>query len=293
MSLVTHTFTNPAAYLEQALPFFEAHESANSLILGVSMRLKEHPEWTEIAPYQALFTGDSLDPGGILLAALMTPPQRLLLSAAPQAVPAAVDAAIDALIQNLQTGHWPVPGVTAEQDLAQRFAARWGQLTGQPSRIAVRMRAYELRQVIPPATPPPGGLRLAAQTDLELVGNWHYAFMLESLHEGDPESSRKAASQRTSTGDVFLWDNGEPVSMAFRSRSTAHGSSISAVYTPPSLRGHGYASACVAELSQYILDSGKQYCGLFTDLDYPTSNSIYQKIGYYPICDFLEYDFGA
>lgn len=52
---------------------------------------------------------------------------------------------------------------------------------------------------------------------------------------------------------------------------------------------HHYASACVAALSQLILDEGKEFCTLFTDLANPTSNHIYQQIGYRPVCDFAEF----
>jgi predicted GNAT family acetyltransferase len=40
-----------------------------------------------------------------------------------------------------------------------------------------------------------------------------------------------------------------------------------------------------------LLDQGKQFTSLFTDLSNPTSNSIYQKIGYQPVCDFDLYRF--
>ena len=36
---------------------------------------------------------------------------------------------------------------------------------------------------------------------------------------------------------------------------------------------------------------GYQFCTLFTDQANPTANSIYQKIGYCPVCDFVEYEF--
>jgi predicted GNAT family acetyltransferase len=55
-------------------------------------------------------------------------------------------------------------------------------------------------------------------------------------------------------------------------------------------RGHGYASALVAALSQAILDSGLQFCTLNTDIANPTSNKIYQAIGYVPVCDLTMYD---
>jgi len=53
----------------------------------------------------------------------------------------------------------------------------------------------------------------------------------------------------------------------------------------------GYASALVARLSQHLLDLGYQFINLFTDLQNPTSNAIYQKIGYRPVCDFRMYKF--
>jgi len=93
------------------------------------------------------------------------------------------------------------------------------------------------------------------------------------------------------TGDIFLWDDGRPVSVAARNRPTPHGISVGYVYTPPELRGRGYATSCVAALSQHLLDSGYEFCTLFTDLANPTSNDIYQQIGYRPICDYDEYVF--
>ena len=54
------------------------------------------------------------------------------------------------------------------------------------------------------------------------------------------------------------------------------------VYTPPAARRRGYASALVAEASQLQLDAGRRFRFLFTDLANPTSNHIYQTIGYEP-----------
>jgi hypothetical protein len=66
---------------------------------------------------------------------------------------------------------------------------------------------------------------------------------------------------------------------------------VSAVYTPREQRQHGYASALVARLSQHLLDMGYEFVTLFTDLENPTSNAIYQKIGYHPVIDFRSYKF--
>lgn len=51
--------------------------------------------------------------------------------------------------------------------------------------------------------------------------------------------------------------------------------------------GKGYATSCVAQLSQMALDKGFKRCVLYTDLLNSISNSIYQKIGYKAVCDSL------
>jgi predicted GNAT family acetyltransferase len=104
-----------------------------------------------------------------------------------------------------------------------------------------------------------------------------------------PKPDVRATVERAIEDQALLvWDDGGVVSMCARSRPTPHGASISLVYTPPTLRGRGYASACVAEQSARILDSGRTFCTLFTDLANPTSNAIYQRIGYQPLADFRD-----
>ncbi|MFX0084189.1 MAG: GNAT family N-acetyltransferase [Candidatus Hodarchaeota archaeon] len=63
------------------------------------------------------------------------------------------------------------------------------------------------------------------------------------------------------------------------------------VYTPPNFRRKGYATELVAKLIQTILNEGNKYCFLFTDLENPTSNKIYQTIGYKPVIDIDVYKF--
>ena len=91
---------------------------------------------------------------------------------------------------------------------------------------------------------------------------------------------------------VYLWvDDGRPVSMTGAGGLTPNGIRVGPVYTPPGDRGHGYASNLVAQVSQAQLDSGRTYVFLFTDLANPTSNKIYQAIGYEPVNDFDEWEF--
>lgn len=95
---------------------------------------------------------------------------------------------------------------------------------------------------------------------------------------------------------LVLWWTDEPtprpVSMAATSGPTPNGIRVNAVYTPPAERNRGYASACVAALTERMLDGGRRFCFLYTDLSNPTSNSIYQRVGYRPVADVDQYRFG-
>jgi predicted GNAT family acetyltransferase len=136
-------------------------------------------------------------------------------------------------------------------------------------------------------------LRLATPSDLDRITYWTLAFQDEALSGGDMVETREVSRHKINDQDIYLWEDGHPVSMASRSRPTSRGICLSLVYTPPEWRGRGYATACVAGLSQLLLDSGREFCVLFTDLANPTSNHIYQTIGYAPVCDFSEYIFGS
>jgi hypothetical protein len=90
---------------------------------------------------------------------------------------------------------------------------------------------------------------------------------------------------------LYLWEDGEPVSLCGVGGPTPNGIRIGPVYTPPASRGRGYASALVAAVSQAALDAGRRFCFLFTDAANPTANHIYQQIGYEHVRDVLVYDF--
>jgi predicted GNAT family acetyltransferase len=98
-------------------------------------------------------------------------------------------------------------------------------------------------------------------------------------------------AERIAQRRLFLWCDPEPVSMAGWSGRTANGVRINFVYTPRGCRRRGYASACVAALSQHLLDSGRRFCTLFTDLANPTSNKIYRSIGYEHVGNFKHVEF--
>ena len=87
---------------------------------------------------------------------------------------------------------------------------------------------------------------------------------------------------------VWLWETqGAPVSMAVVQGPTPGGIRVGMVYTPPAQRGRGHASTLVAALSQQLLDAGRRACFLFTNLANPTSNGIYQQVGYVKVDEAL------
>ena len=69
------------------------------------------------------------------------------------------------------------------------------------------------------------------------------------------------------------------------------GKSIGNVFTPKEERGNGYAYNIVYRLSKEFLDSGLEYCVLFTDDSNPISNHVYEKMGYIQRVECEELEF--
>lgn len=272
---------SPGGFLRLVRAYLERDEAAAGLILGLALRLVEDPLAFGSQPYFAAVMGEE----GPVLAALMTPPHNLILYAGRECP----DEALELVARDLAGRGWPVPGIRGTPLLTQAFAAHWSRLTGAAGRTVRCQRLYRLDRVIHPRYSP-GHLRPAEVADARLVLGWMRAFEQEAL-PGTPVASPEMAAGRIAEGNVFLWDDDGPVCMAMRTRPTAHGVSVSWVYTPPALRRRGYATSCVAALSQSLLDAGFAYCTLFADLENPTSNHIYQMIGYRPVCDLQEVQF--
>jgi hypothetical protein len=72
-------------------------------------------------------------------------------------------------------------------------------------------------------------------------------------------------------------------------RRTQNAGTISLVYTPPHLRGRGFAGSVTAALVEHIFSQGKRLACLYTDRRNPSSNRCYEKIGFRPVCDSLLY----
>jgi len=273
-----------AGFLAVARPALEIEEAANNLILGLPLRILAQPDSFATRPYFATVVRG----GRLAAAAVMTPPYNVIVWAAQSDA----QAELGLIADDLLSAGWPVPGVGARAPTAEEFCAAWQSRAGGQVSLTGHRRIYRLDRVIPPAWPP-GEARLAGPDDAALIAAWMQGFFHDAGMREPHEAWASMARKRVEAGDMLLWTLGEaPVSMAARSRILPRGAVVGLVYTPPELRGHGYASAVVAALSQRLLDAGHQYCALYTDLANPTSNSIYQKIGYAPVSDAVEYTFG-
>jgi GNAT superfamily N-acetyltransferase len=221
-------------------------------------------------------------PGSTVTAAcLQTPPFPLLLTSGPPE-------AFDELAATLAGAGRTLPGVNGDETAAQRFAARWQQLTGAGSTVHQRHRLYRLGDLVPPDPAPAGHARLATPADRDLAIEWFTAFGEEAgtLVERGTEQAARMASERIEDGRLTLWEAaGEPVSMASANRQVAGTVRVGPVYTPPKLRRRGYAGAVTAAVSQAALDAGAAEVLLLTDLANPTSNSVYLRLGYHPVED--------
>jgi predicted GNAT family acetyltransferase len=272
------------AFLAAAQAALEKSEAANNLMLGLALRIQKYPERIRLQPYFATVRAGSK----LAAAAIMTPPFGVVVHSQPNSP----QTALTPIAGNLHADHWPVPFVNGAAHAADAFAMLWQSSHGAAVKRTISERVYQLDHVIAPHWPA-GTFRMADKNDLDVLASWVDAFHHEALPDNPSIDAKDWAFTAITDGDVYFWEvNGEPVSMARKSRATMRGQCIGPVYTPPVHRGKGYASAVTAKLSQLILSSGKRFAMLFTDLSNPTSNSIYQKIGFKPVCDFNQHFFG-
>lgn len=213
--------------------------------------------------------------------------KNLILSSMPEE-------AVRAMADQMYFDKACIPGVVGPVKVTELFAKYWAGVTEQKYSVAMSQKIYKLEKVIPSRTVG-GKIHVAGPEHEELVRDWVYAFSLESLppHEAVPEAAALFAKNKIERKEIFLWldESGKAVCMNASGRPTKNGTSVSAVYTPKELRGRGYASALVAATSQIILDQGKKFCMLYTDVSNPTSNKIYQNIGYNQIATSTHYIF--
>jgi predicted GNAT family acetyltransferase len=268
-------------FLAAARDFLAAREAEHCLLFGIASTIANHPE---VYPEPRFWTVE--DGERVVAAALRTPPYNLLLSQIDDV------RSLAALTDDVLASD-ELPGVLGPAAAARSIAEAWSARTGGAAARAMQERVFRLDRVIPPR-PVSGRCREAEERDRALLAAWWAAFSAEAV-PGAPRGDADEAADRMlrRAGRVpYLWEDGDQVTaFAGASGPTPRGIRIGPVYTPPELRGRGYASNLVAAVSAQQLASGRSFCFLFTDLANPTSNHIYQELGYVPVVDLDDYRF--
>jgi uncharacterized protein len=276
----TRRYDSVEAFLDVCGSFLEAREPEHLLTLGIVGGAHAPGERADFGALLSAIADDR-----VVATAVWTPPWNVILSEIDD--PRAVGALADAMAGE------DLPGVHGPEEHAEAFARAWCDRRGATYRPGMRQRSYALETVVPPVGVP-GRLRLAREADRAVMTEWMIGFDSEAMGSEAGRRDMKAlvdemlgSSDRTG----YIWEDGVPVSMCQATGPTPHGIRIGAVYTPPEARRRGYASALTAAASQAELDKGRRWCFLFTDLANPTSNRIYQAIGYQAIRDICMFRF--
>lgn len=283
-------YTDLPAFVARAEPFLLQREAEHCLPLGILTTLQRGELSNPRPPYLSLVADDT---GRVVLVAMATPPNNLILSHPAPLSDDALEDSLRLVATDTRDASLNLPGVIGPDALVDRYVARWQALTGQRAQVNRRERIYRVERVIAPQGVA-GQMRRIEEGDRPILREWLRAFSAEAL--GDPDDLQVEVQidrrLRFESSGMYLWQvDAAPVSLAGYGGPTPHGIRIGPVYTPPAARGHGCASALTAALSQRLLDEGRQFVFLFTDLANPTSNHIYQGIGYQPISDVCEMQF--
>ncbi|WP_034265867.1 GNAT family N-acetyltransferase [Actinospica robiniae] len=273
-----------AEFDETAIPLLSADPAANTLLLTTFARLRRHGShaFGEADPQLAVWFGGDGRPGG---AVVRTPPFGYLLSH----VPAEAAEAFAELMLAADTG---LDGreVNLPDTVLEPFVAAWTARTGNQPRAAERQRLYRLERLVAPDPAPAGRIRPADSGDVPLVARFLEEFWAEVDYTQPPGSlvnPQRVAQARIEEGLFRVWCDGADrvVSLAGHAPIVAGAGRIGPVYTPKDARGQGYAGAATAAVCRALLDDGAEEVLLFTDLANPTSNALYQRLGFRPVGD--------
>ena len=260
----------PDTFSTAADPFFRSDPFSANVIAVVAARVAAGDP---IGGRNRLWATVEDDDGAVLGVAMHTPPHALFVSRMPHEAAAAL---ADALVG----AERELPGVNGACESTTAFAAVWSAQTGQTSTIVTGTRMYRLEKLRRPRNVPGEGTLATVPSDVELVSGWVAAFHDEARAHA-PSEPVVTFERRIAAGGVHLWrDRGTAVSMAAVSAAAAGVARVGPVYTAVVARRNGYGAAVTAEATAAAIAAGAEHVVLYTDRANPTSNSIYQAIGY-------------
>jgi predicted GNAT family acetyltransferase len=271
----------PQPFLTRAEPLLKTDPFTTSVITTVTTRIASGAVPNNDENLWHTIEGEH---GQVIGVAMHTPPYNMFLSRMPR------DAVI-ALAHDVADRRRELPGVNGASESTAAFAKTWEAITGRSSRVDRAMRMYRLVDLVWPEAVPGEAYR-AESTETGMVAEWFAEFHDEAQSDAPVDDWTTLAQRRIEAGDVHLWRAEDvPVALAAVSGAPAGVARVGPVYTPPSRRRNGYGSGVTAAATAAALGLGAQHVVLYTDLANPTSNSIYQAIGYRPDHDAEERSF--
>ena len=185
------------------------------------------------------------------------------------------------------TARMDYPGVVGPEMTARWFTDKAGEL-GLKFLESVPQQIYSITDK--PRFPETcGSARSVGEQDASLLADWLVAFYREAVPQ-DRLPPREELERAAGEDRFLFWiANGQPVSMAGIVRRLKQSAAITGVYTPPELRGHGYAGSVTAATIERIYAEGRKIACLYADLRNSASNRCYTKIGFTPVCGSLHF----
>lgn len=275
-------YENAKDFARVATPFLDNNEDKFSLFLGVLQGIKEGKYEN---PYMATVEED----GELLALFQMTPPHPLnIIFVRKDRIEECIELSVNELIQQSIS----INSIISVKEWAYAFAQKWQEQTGQSFSILMDQGLYRLDQIEEGLEISPGTWRYATNEDALLIEKWYSLFEDDTrLPKTAPVEIKNRVKAMLDANEVFLWENqGQIVSMMKKARPTANGVTVSLVFTPKEERKKGYARTMVAAGSEELLKEF-QFCVLYTDMLNPTSNKIYQEIGYQKLIDSVHLGF--
>lgn len=274
-------------FVEVVRPLLERDPVGNTVLLSGVVRIPVSPRVPRVGDCFGWWADGA---GEVAAAVLLLSGNAVTLSASMP------DEAADSLAGAWrETGRGRPAGVFGQTAVAERIAASWTRLTGGTYRVRPKhaMRLFSFDEPTPPDPAPRGVGRLATLDELALAVEWEHGF-LEDCGMPDGGDREPFVRARIVEGRQMMWVvDGAPVAQATHTPLAAGAVRIQGVYTPPEHRRNGYAAGLTWALTQHALANGAERVLLHTDLSNPTSNGVYQRLGYRPVHDATEFEFVA
>ncbi|MGE1125766.1 GNAT family N-acetyltransferase [Bacillus wiedmannii] len=278
MSMIQlHVYKEILHFKEDVTPFLEKNEQENNLMLGI-LQVAQEPTFMGVAK-----RGEE-----IAIVFLQTEEKIQMIVATSEIA----EEDIVELAKKLTRVYSNVPGLIGNKKIVQKLAEEIAVLENKKTNVVMEQGVYALQQ-IKKKWNEDGAFREIGSDELPLIEQWIYQFCEDVRLPTTKEEAKQTAHTLITNRRLFgLEVDGKLVSVAAKTRPTTNNITVNFVYTPKEARKKGYASSCVAALSQRMLDEGYKSTTLYTDLANPTSNKIYQEIGYEQIAEsvliFLE-----